>query len=141
MIMMHGYTNLKFKQGSKRAETAPKGPKTKGHSNLVGKLDSHRSLRILAMERHQKTKAATNTHPRLRTEEREWAKSDTQKANVLADHFANVFKPYNSEMPKEEEREILQALETPGRLDTPVKKFKLNEFCDQTNAFKKSPRK
>ena len=38
-----------------------------------------------------------------RTEGREWAKSDTQKAKVQADHFANVFKPYNSELPEDEE--------------------------------------
>jgi hypothetical protein len=41
----------------------------------------------------------------------EWAKSDTQKANVLAEHFANVFTPYISEMSDEEEQEILRALE------------------------------
>jgi hypothetical protein len=58
-----------------------------------------------------------------RTERREWAKSDTQKGNVLADHFANVFKPYNSDIPEDEEREILHALETPGLLATPVKKI------------------
>ena len=40
--------------------------------------------------------------PPLRTKEGEWAKSDTQKANVLAEHSANVFKLYTSEMSKEE---------------------------------------
>jgi hypothetical protein len=50
-----------------------------------------------------------------------------KKANVLAGHFTNVFKPYNSEIPEEDEREILHALETPGRLVIPVKKFKLPE--------------
>ena len=54
-------------------------------------------------------------------------KKDMQKANVLTDHFANVFKPYNSEMRGDEEREILHALEIPGRPETPVKKFKLTE--------------
>ena len=34
----------------------------------------------------------------LRTDEAEWTQSDTQKANVLTEHFANVFKPYNSEI-------------------------------------------
>ena len=63
----------------------------------------------------------------LRTAGVEWAKSDMQKANVLADHFANVFKPYNSEMPGDEEQEILHALETPSQLATPVKTFKLPE--------------
>ena len=48
-------------------------------------------------------------------------------ACVLAEHFANVFKIYNSEMPEEDEREILHALETPGRLVTPIKKFKRSE--------------
>ena len=84
---------IKTKQGSERAETAPTRRKTKGHSNLLGKLDSHRSHGILVMESHRKTKAATNTHPPLRTDGGEWAKSDTQKANVLAEHFSNVFKP------------------------------------------------
>ena len=48
--------------------------------------------------------------PPLRTKEGEWAKSDMQKANVLAEHFGNVFKPYTSEMSKEEEQEIMHAL-------------------------------
>jgi len=48
-----------------------------------------------------------------------------RKANVLTDHFTNVFKPYNSEMPDEEEQDLLHALETPVQLATPVKKFKL----------------
>jgi len=57
-----------------------------------------------------------------------------QKANVLADHFGNVFKLYNSEMPEEDEQEILHVLETPGRLVTPVKKFQLPQV---RSAFKK----
>jgi hypothetical protein len=37
------------------------------------------------------------THiPPLRTAAGGWAKSDTQKAHVLADHFAHVFQPYDS---------------------------------------------
>ena len=40
--------------------------------------------------------------PTLRTDDGGWAKSDTWKANVLAEHFANIFKPYNSEMSEEE---------------------------------------
>jgi hypothetical protein len=80
-------------------------------------------------------------NPPLRTDKREWANSDTQKANVLAEHFANVFKPYNSEMTKEEEKEILHALETPGQLETPVKKFKLAEVRSAINQLppKKAP--
>jgi hypothetical protein len=70
------------------------------------------------------------------------AKSDTQKANVLAEHFANVFKPYNSEMKEEEEKEILHVLETPGQLETPVKKFRLTEMRFAINQLrqKKAPR-
>jgi hypothetical protein len=32
-------------------------------------------------------------NPPLRTDKGEWTKSDMQKTNVLAEHFANVFKP------------------------------------------------
>jgi hypothetical protein len=64
-----------------------------------------------------------------------------QKANVLAEYFANVFKPFNSEMTEEEEKEILHVLETPGQLETPVKKFKLNEVRSAINQIrpKKAP--
>jgi hypothetical protein len=60
-------------------------------------------------------------------------RSDTQKANVLADHFANVFKPYDSELSRDEERGILHALHTPTRLNTSVKKFKISEVRSMIN--------
>jgi len=48
------------------------------------------------------------THnPPLCTAARDWAKSDTQKTHVLADHFAPVFQPHDSEISDVEEREIL----------------------------------
>ena len=65
--------------------------------------------------------------PPLRTAGGDWAKSDTQKANVLAEYFANVVRPYAFETSKDEEREILQALDTPSWLKTPIKKIKINE--------------
>ena len=71
--------------------------------------------------------------PPLRTAGGEWAKSDAQKANVLADHFAQVFRPYDSELSRSEEREIIHALGTPSRLNTPVKKFKLSEVRSMVN--------
>jgi hypothetical protein len=78
----------------------------------------------------------------LRTEEGEWAKSDQQKANVVAEHFANIFKPYNSETSEVEEQETSHALETPGQLETPVKKFKLTELRSAIKQLlpKKAPR-
>ena len=82
------------------------------------------------MESHKKKKkikTAPNIHPPLRTKEGDWTKSYTQKANVLGEHFANVFQPYTSEMYEEEEQEILHARETPAQLETPIKNFKLNE--------------
>ena len=61
---------------------------------------------------------------------------------MLAEHFANVFKPYNSEMPEEDEQEIPHAHGTPGRLVTPVKKFKLPEvrIAIKQLSSKKKPR-
>jgi hypothetical protein len=62
-------------------------------------------------------------------------------ANVLAEHFANVFKMYDTR-PEEDEREILHVLETHGRLITPIKKFKLSEVrstIKQLRSKKKAP--
>ena len=59
----------------------------------------------------------SQTHiPPLRTAAGDWAKSDTQKAHVLADFFAHVFQPYDSEIPDVEERKILHPQEAPSRL-------------------------
>jgi len=51
----------KTKQGKERVETIPKRRKTKSHSNLLGKLDSHGRHGKLAVEIHQKIKTTTNT--------------------------------------------------------------------------------
>jgi hypothetical protein len=53
----------KTKQSRARTKAAPQRPKTKDHPNLTGKLVSHRSHRLLALESNKKTEAATNTHP------------------------------------------------------------------------------
>ena len=82
---------------------------------------------LTASEATKRLKQPQTSIPPLRSKEGEWAKSDMQKANVLAEHFANVFKPYTSEMSEEEEQEILHALETPAQLETLIKNFKLNE--------------
>jgi hypothetical protein len=63
----------------------------------------------------------------------EWSQSDRKKANVLAYHFTNVFKSYDSDLSNDEEREILHVLNTPGRLKTPVKKFKISEVRSAIN--------
>jgi hypothetical protein len=45
----------------------------------------------------------------------------------LADHFAHIFQPYDSEIPDVEERYILHSQEAPSHLKTPAKKFKITE--------------
>jgi len=41
---------------------------------------------------------------------------------------------------EEEEEEILHALETPGQLETPVRKFNRSKICNKPFASKKSAR-
>ena len=83
--------------------------------------------RLTTSEATKRLKQPQTSITPLRTKEEERAKNDIQKANVLPEYFAPVFKPYTSEMSAEEEEEILHALETPAQLETQVKKFKLNE--------------
>jgi hypothetical protein len=88
------------------------------------------------------TQSAANTYPpQLRTAAH-WAKSDTQKAHVLADHFAHVFQPYDSELPDVEKRKILHPQAAPSRLETSAKKIQnyRSTGCDKTHAYKKKPR-
>ena len=69
------------------------------------------------------------THiPPLRTAACDWAKSDSQKAHVLADHFAHVFQPYDSEIPEVEEREILHPKKLQVDWKPQPKKSKLPKY-------------
>jgi hypothetical protein len=69
----------------------------------------------------------------MRTARGEWAKTDTQKAQVLAEHFTNVFKPYNSELSRAEEQELLHTIDAPNRQNNPVKKLKISEVKAMIN--------
>ena len=79
--------------------------------------------------------------PPLRTSGGEWAKSDIQKANLLASHFENVFKPYPSETSEIEDREILLDLTSPDLPHAPVRTFKITEVRTAINKLRptKSP--
>jgi hypothetical protein len=52
----------KNKQSSAITKASPHRPKTKGHPNLTGKLVSHRSHTLLALESNKKTEAVINAH-------------------------------------------------------------------------------
>jgi hypothetical protein len=73
------------------------------------------------------TQLAANTFLPLRTAAGDWAKSDTQKVHVLADHFAHVFQPYDSKISEVEEQKISHPQVAPSRLESPTKKFKITE--------------
>jgi len=71
--------------------------------------------------------------PSLRTARGEWAKTGTQKAQVLAEHFTTVFKAYDSELSRAEEQELLHTTDAPKRQNNPVKKSKISEVKAMIN--------
>jgi hypothetical protein len=89
----------------------------------------------------KRLKQSQPTVPSLRTVGGEWAKSDMQKANLLAKHFEAVFQPYTSEMPAAEDHQILHALASPGLPPTTVTPFKITEVRNALNKLRptKSP--
>jgi hypothetical protein len=61
--------------------------------------------------------------PQLRTPGGEWAKSDVQKVNTLADYFAYVFQLHTPDQTGGDNRDTPHALETNKLLASPIKKI------------------
>lgn len=60
-------------------------------------------------------------------ENSEWARTDKDKADMFANHLADVFQPFPSIITPDEEATIINFLETPFQMDLPIKKFKITE--------------
>jgi hypothetical protein len=65
--------------------------------------------------------------PPLQTPGGEWAKSDEQKVNTLADHFAQVFQPHTPDQTGGDKRDMLHVLENNNLLASPIKNFTATE--------------
>ena len=62
-------------------------------------------------------------NPPLRTPGAEWAKSDDQKVNTLADHFEHVFQPHTYDQTGNDKQDTPHALGTNMLPANPIKKF------------------
>jgi len=65
--------------------------------------------------------------PPLRTPGGEWAKSDEQKVNTLADHSAQVFQPHTPDQTGGDKQDMLHALENNKLPASPIKNFTATE--------------
>jgi hypothetical protein len=65
--------------------------------------------------------------PPLRTPGGEWAKSDIQKFNKLADHFEHVFQPHTYDQTGNDKQDTPHTLGTHKLPATPIKKFTVAE--------------
>jgi len=65
--------------------------------------------------------------PPLRTPGGEWAKSNEQKVNTLADHFAWVFHQHTPDQTGGDKRDMLHALENNNLPASPIKNFTATE--------------
>jgi hypothetical protein len=63
----------------------------------------------------------------LRTSQGTWARSNVEKAHAFAKHLADIFQPHPSESEPQEEKAIIQLLESPYQLELPIKRFKRAE--------------
>jgi hypothetical protein len=69
----------------------------------------------------------------LRTSGGEWAKTDAQKANALAEHFEHVFQPHSNDQPNTDKQDTPHPLLTNQQPVTPNKKFTVTEVRDVIN--------
>jgi hypothetical protein len=70
----------------------------------------------------------------LRTSQGTWARSKVEKADVFAEHLANVFQLHPSENEPEEEEALKQLLQTPYQLEPPINRLKRAEVQEVINS-------
>lgn len=76
----------------------------------------------------RKIKQPQQSIPPIRLSNGNWARSDADKAEAFAEHLAEVFKPFDSEIDAHEEEEIYQLLEASLNMCQPIRNFKVNEI-------------
>lgn len=82
------------------------------------------------------------TNPPIKNSNNNWARSDQEKAEVFAKYLQNVFKPFPSEITTEEEKEIIDYLDTPLQMEVPIRKFtktEITQIVRQEINIKKAP--
>lgn len=57
-----------------------------------------------------------------------WARSDSKKAELLAQHLESVFQPIPFQIPPADEESIQESLETPYQLTSPMDCFIVKEI-------------
>jgi hypothetical protein len=56
-----------------------------------------------------------------------WERSNVEEAHAFAEHLENVFQPHPSEDEREEEEALIQLVETPYQLQSPINCLKRTE--------------
>jgi hypothetical protein len=83
----------------------------------------------------KRTKETTNSSLPLQTARGTWARTNTEKAQIFAEHLESVFQPHPSQNNQEEEYLILE-LESPHQLEPPPRCFRRSEVQAVINNFK-----
>jgi hypothetical protein len=83
----------------------------------------------------RKSKHITPPSPPLQTAQGTWARTNTGKAQTLANHLASVFQPNPSNNSPEEEEPIISLLESPYQLEPPPQRFKQSEIQTRQQPF------
>jgi hypothetical protein len=104
-----------------RTQTTTQQQQKSQHPNFHPRPHIYGIHRLFPME-GDKNKI-TKSSPPLRTAQGTWAQSDIEKANIFAEHLANVFLPNPSENSPVEEEALIHYLETPYQLDLPLNRL------------------
>jgi hypothetical protein len=83
----------------------------------------------------KKIKWITKSSPPLRTPQGTWSRNNVEKPHAFAKHLEQVFQPHHLDnTPEEEEKDLIQPLETPYQLKPPIKCLKTNEVQEIINS-------
>lgn len=75
----------------------------------------------------RKIKRPQAAFPPIRTSDGQWARNESEKADTFAEHLSKVCTPYPREITPKEEDVIHRIIESPFKMDLPIKKFKVTE--------------
>jgi len=71
----------------------------------------------------KKLRRSQQHNPPIKTSENNWARSNKEKADIFSKHLKNVFKPFQSQLHKDDENKITSFLDSPFQMDLPHEKL------------------
>ena len=123
----HPVTKSRLNKATKMLRQALQEQERESMRRFLTKLSPSNTSNYSLWKYSKSVLKPTERIPPIKTNNGNWAKTNTEKVQLFADHFSNVFNPFPSQN-TDHDNEVHSFVESAGQLELPIKKFSISEL-------------